>query len=228
MPLQKQIENPQGAFGYVTTGSTPTPGEMHSQRVTRVRNLSTSNPIRIGDAVVWAASTVAGWGSTAGGVLTPTTVDEGVFRTTVPAHPGFAGIAIGPPIAGSSINVAAVRTTASTLGVPGPSSEYCNIVTWGPVWANLTTGAGNAPGDVVTLSNSTVTTAAGSSGGGLLEPATTGVLTSAAGFQRMVSILGFLFTSGTTGTTGFLSPAIARGLLWLAPSVSFNSGASTA
>lgn len=210
---EAQLTNPQGAFGYLNTSSTPPAGTLHSQKIARFRNLSTARGIAVGAGVVFGFTS-----STASGVATLSTVDEGVFCTTVIGHRLFAGVAI---------TSAAARTTGSTLGGPAPSSEYCNIVMEGPVWALLDTG-NTAPvaGAPLILSNTTVSggSTVGVGIGGVIGTCDTVLVTSAA--NAVLGIVGACIVPGTTGTTGQLTTIGNRGLIWVSRSMCLTTRSS--
>lgn len=206
MPREPQLDNPQGAFGYLTSVNTPPAGTLHGQKVQRFRNMSTAVGIPLGAAVVQAATT-----STAAGVDVLSTVDEGCFVTTVIGDPRFIGV---------TITTCAARSTGSTLGVPAPSSEYVDVVMEGPVWALLSTAA-TAPvaGSVLTIAATTVSggSTVGVSRGGTLITLDTVSITS--GAAAVIGVAGWCIVPGTTGTTGQLTTIGNRGLIWVRPSI---------
>ena|SRR3990167_805661 len=208
-----QIENPQGAFGYLTTVNTPPPGTLHGQTVQRWRNMSTARGIPRCAAVIQGATT-----STAAGVDALSTVDEGVYLTTVIGSPLFLGV---------TLTSCAARTTGSTLNGPAPSSEYVQVVTAGPAWAMLTTVA-TAPiaGSILTIANATVSggSTINAGFGGVLGVADTVLITSAA--AALIGIAGWCIVPGTSGTTGQLSSVANRGLVWLRPSINLTTRSS--
>lgn len=210
---QPQIENAQGAFGYLTTANTPPAGTLHGQVQRRFRNLSTARGIAKGAGVIFGFTT-----STASGVATLSTVDEGVFCTTVIGHRLFAGVAL---------TSCAAATTGAPLGAPAPSSEYVTIVTQGPVWALLDTG-NTAPiaGSPLTLSNTTVSggSTLGVGIGGVIGTMDTVLVTSAA--AAVLGVAGFCIVPGTTGTTGQLTTVGNRGLMWVQPSACLTTRSS--
>lgn len=211
MPNETALDNPKGAFGYLTATNTPTQGGPQGIKTRVFRNASTQDPIRFGDVVVLHLTS-----STASGVDAVSTVFDGAHRTTILGAPAIAGVAM---------TTAARRSTGTTWAVGGaPSSEYFTVITEGPAWTNFSTIAAGVPavGQAVIVSNSTLTTAVGSSAGGLAEGLTTLLTTGA-----VAGILGFCKIAGSTGSTGFLDTAITRGLVWVQPSVFRNQGANS-
>lgn len=211
---EAQIDNPQGAFGYLTTVNTP-PSPLHNPVVRRFRNLSTATGIPKGAVVVGGWST-----STAAGVATLSTVDEGCYVTTVVADPKTLGV---------TITSCAARSTGSTLGAPAPSSEYVNVVTYGPVYGALLTTIATAPvaGDVLVTGSATLSggSTAGFAFGGTLMAASSAAL-GASTVQFAIGVLGYCITPGTTGTTGFLTTIGNRGAVWVNPSVTWSRGST--
>lgn len=133
----KQITNAQGAFGYGEQADNDPRGPVVARRV---HNMSSVNPIRVGNAVAFSTNSTDG---------------TGVVVTTVLASALFAGVAITAAAAGQSTH----------LTSRAPSSCFCDIVISGPVYANLDTAVVN--GDIVALGNTTA--AGGTSNGGQLD-----------------------------------------------------------
>jgi hypothetical protein len=122
---------------------------------------------------------------------TNSTDGTGAIVTTVNASPLFVGVALTSASTGQSTDLA---SNAS-------SGAWFLACVAGPVaGAFLTSGTVN--GDVLGTTNSTV----GSAGGGYLGPLAS---TQVAG--SYFGVAGFAHTSGTTGTTGYLTTTIVRG-----------------
>lgn len=193
-----QISNPLGAFGYtgaLTTGTHADMQGVYALRTEKVRNASTVFTIPRGASVIF--STLSSLGTE-------------VTITTVLGSNLFRGIAI------TSAGLNTDRTTVTTAaGLGAIGTDWCEIGIEGPVHGALLT-SGTAPGDRVWISNSTV--AGASTAGGYLGSTTP--MSSAAGNSV---IAGIALTSGTTGTTGFLTTAGPRGIVWLRPSFVNNS-----
>lgn len=199
MPTGGQIDNPKGAFGYTGALTTGVHAEMqgpYAARIAKFRNASTVSRIHPGCAVI---------------LSTLSSLGDQVTQTTVIGSPLFQGVAI------TSAGLNTDNTTVSTaIGLGGIGSDWCDVVVEGDVHGALLT-SGTTPGDLLVVSNSTVgaSTALGalvSTAGGYLgvAPAT------AAGNY---AIAGIALTSGTTGTTGFLTTAGVRGIVRLKPSI---------
>lgn len=134
----KQIVNAQGAFGYGEQADNDPRGPVVTRRV---HNMSSVNPIRVGNAVVFSTLSTDG---------------TGVIVTTVVNSVNFAGVAISAAGLGQTTH----------LTSRAPSSAFCDIVVQGPVYAHLDTAVVN--GDLVSVGNTTA--AAGTSNGGQLAP----------------------------------------------------------
>lgn len=132
----KQITNAQGAFGYGEQADGDARGPV---TVRRVHNMSSANPIRVGNAVVFSTLSTDG---------------TGVVVSTVVNSALFAGVAITSCGVGQSTH----------LTSRAPSTAFCNIVIAGPVYANLDTAVVN--GDLIAVGNTTA--ASGTSNGGQL------------------------------------------------------------
>lgn len=187
MPNTPQLDNPKGAFGYTgsqTTGVHADGQGVYFPTLENVRNASTVQVIPQGAAVIW--STLSSLGNE-------------VAITTVISSPLFAGVAL------TSAGLNTERTSVTTAaGLGGQGSDWCQIVRGGLIHGALLT-SGVTAGDRVWTASSTV---AGSTGGGYLT--STNALTTAAG---QVGIAGIALSSGTTGTTGFLTTAGPRGIV---------------
>lgn len=131
---------------------------------------------------------------------TNSTDGTGVTITTVAGSPLFAGVAITSASTGQSTDLTSLAAQAA----------WCTIVVKGNVPGALLT-SGTAPGDFLGTVNSTV---AGSTGGGYLGPI---VSTQVAG--AFFGVAGIAFTSGTTGTTPYLTATGPRGFVKLNPQV---------
>lgn len=187
-----QIENPKGAFGY--------PGGT----LTTASHPNIQGPYGGMTRVFRNASTVAviprgaavSWSTLSG-------LAGEVAVSTVIGDKSFCGIAV--TSCGLNTDRTSV-TTAAGLGALG--TDYVTVQTEGPVYGALLT-SGTVNGDLVQTVASTV---AGAPFGGYLGP----VLATAAGNY---TVAGQAFSSGTTGTTGFLTTVGPRGVVWLRPSV---------
>ena len=133
----KQITNAQGAFGYGEQADNDPRGPVITRRV---HNMSSVNPIRAGNAVVFSTLSTDG---------------TGVVVSTVINSYLFAGVAITPAGLGQTTH----------LTSRAPSSAFCDIVISGPVYAHLDTAVVN--GDIVSIGNTTL--AGGTSNGGQLD-----------------------------------------------------------
>lgn len=219
MPNYTQIDNPKGAFGYLSTVNTPlTP--LHGQVTGLFRNMSTARGITAGAAVVFGTT------STLAGVADLSTVDEGCYQPTTEflGSPLFLGIAL---------TSAAPRTTGTTVsGANAPSSEYAMICLQGPVYGALLTTVATAPvaGSVLAISNTTIsgagTGATAGFIGGILGVCDTVLITSAA--TNPVGVAGICLVPGTTGTTGFLTSVGNRGVVYVRPSITIRPPFTTA
>lgn len=193
-----QVDNPKGAFGYpgaLSTASHAIGQGVYGPKTEKVRNASTVSIIPRGAAVVF--STLSSLGNE---VACTTVIGSNLFR----------GIAL------TSAGLNTERTSVSTaVGLGGFGSDWLEIAVEGPVHGALLT-SGTVAGDRVWVSNSTV--AGATTNGGYLG--STVALSSAAGQS---AIAGIALTSGTTGTTGFLTTAGPRGIVWLRPSWVNNS-----
>lgn len=130
----KAIINPGGAFGY-----SPFEDGRGEQQIEIMRNMSSANPIRPGNAVIYSSLSTDG---------------TGCVVTTVAGSPRFAGVALDSASTG--------QTTMLTSNAP--AETWLRVVTKGKVWAHLDTAVVN--GDLVGISNTTA--ANGSSAGGQL------------------------------------------------------------
>jgi hypothetical protein len=130
----KAIINPGGAFGY-----TPFEDARGEQQIGVFRNMSSANPIRVGNAVAYSSASTDG---------------TGVVVTTVLGSARFCGVAVTSASTGQT-------TQLSSLA---PAEVWCQVVTKGKVWAHLDTAVVN--GDIIGVSNTTA--AAGTSNGGQL------------------------------------------------------------
>lgn len=185
----QQLDNPQGAFGY-GGGSKSTATQSIQSDEARVIVLRNASTVEvIPKGAAIVYSTLS------------SNADWGTI-TTVAGSPFFAGIAL----TSAGLNT---DNTASTLaGQIG--SDYFQVATGGRIFGALLT-SGTVPGDVVGTVNSTV---AGSTGGGYL-----GTLASTQTAGSFFGIAGFAFTSGTTGTSGFLTATGPRGIVMLRPNL---------
>lgn len=215
MPNYTQIDNPKGAFGYLTTLNTPlTP--LHGQVTMVFRNMSTAFGIPAG-AVVQGAFTT----STAAGVNDLSTVDEGCYVSTVIGNPHSIGVAL---------TSAAPRTTGTTVsGANAPSSEYCVVCVQGPVYGALLSTVATAPiaGSYLIAGNATLSggsTLVGAAGGTLVACDTVSIAGTSLG--RNIGIVGRCLVPGTTGTTGFLTTVGNRGVIWVSPSLVYFPGST--
>lgn len=198
MPVP-QLQNPQGAFGYpggfLTTGAQPNIIGPYQGEVRVYRNASTVSVIPRGAAV---------------NISTLSSMGGEVDMSTLIGNPLFVGIAI------TSAGLNTARTTVTTAaGLGAIGSDQCMVQITGVVYgALLTTGV--VPGDRVWTASSTV--AGASTNGGYLT--STNALSTAAG-QSVIA--GIALSSGTTGTTGYLTVTGPRGIVLLRPSFVNNS-----
>ena len=133
----KAIINPGGAFGY-----TPFEDGRGEQIVGVYRNMSSANPIRPGNAVIWSSASTDG---------------TGVVVSTVAGSVRFCGVAITSASTGQS----------TMLTSNAPAEVWCQVVQKGKVWAHLDTAVVN--GDIVWVGATTA--ASGTSNGGQLAVA---------------------------------------------------------
>lgn len=122
---------------------------------------------------------------------------KAVVVSTVDGNPLFVGVALTSASTGQS----------TQLSSNTPTSVWCQVVVQGPAIYNGILG--ETIGDVVAVLQGTV---AGSSRGHLGAAATT------QGTAGYIRVAGTVLTSATTGTTGFLSTSIPKGVVDLQPS----------
>lgn len=196
MPWQ-QLDNPLGAFGYgggaISTATMPPLGGDESQVIV-LRNASTVEVIPRGAAVIYSTlSSNMDWGTI----------------TTVAGSPLFAGVAL--TSAGLNTQLTTVTTAA---GLGGIGTDFFQVQVRGRFFGALLT-TGTVAGDMVGTVNSTV---AGSTGGGYL-----GTIVSTQTAGNFFGVAGVAFTSGTTGTSGYLTATGPRGAVLLRPSIIVGS-----
>lgn len=162
-----------------------------------LRNHQTIERFRNGSSAIGIRAGDAVSFSTAG-----STDGKSVIVTTIAGNPLFVGVALTSASTGQTTHLTSLA----------PSSVWCEVVVKGPAIYNGILGEGI--GDVIGCLQGTV---AGSSRGHLGALAGT---VATAGFAR---VAGVVITSATTGTTGFLSTSIPKGVAYIDPSWCFLS-----
>lgn len=189
MPWQ-QLDNPLGAFGYGGGSlSTATTPQLGGDEAAVIVLRNASTVQVIPRGAAVIYSTLS------------SNMDQATI-TTVAGSPLFAGVAL----TSAGLNT---QNTGSTLAGPA-GSDFFQVMTRGRFFGALLT-SGTVPGDPIGTVNSTV---AGSTGGGYL-----GTIASTQTAGSFFGLAGVAFTSGTTGTSGYLTATGPRGAVLLRVSI---------
>lgn len=190
--MPQEISNPKGAFGY-PGGELTTATHAEGQGGVGGAKIRAYRNASTAQVVPFGASVILSTLSSLG--------NEAAISTVI-GSPLYLGVAL------TSAGLHTGRTTVATAaGLGGLGTDYFDVLEEGMFHGALLT-SGTVPGDLIQLGGSTL----GSTGGGVLAPVTA----TAAGNY---SVAGIALTSGTTGTTGFLTTAGPRGIVRIQKSI---------